>query len=100
VDNQIDNEKLIERLKKHPKIANRLISLLDVTENESGTYDIADDVEEKFIEEIRKMGAEVMESWATNQVQKKIDEVCQDNKNLIRHSKKNFIGKQRLVPSK
>lgn len=64
------DKKLLERLNKNPKMRSRIEDLLDIVENTSEDCRTADAAEQKVIEELRKMGNEVLSSWATNIVEK------------------------------
>lgn len=86
---------LAKKLEKYPYIKARMESLLSVAENTSGNFDLADDAEEQLIIEIRKMGQEMLQTWADNQVEKKIIETKKSGKAKA-HSKKNSIGPQHL----
>jgi hypothetical protein len=55
----------------------------------------ADEAEMKAIEEVRKLGKEVMHEWADHQHKKQI-EIFESQTRARKHIKKNFIGKQYL----
>lgn len=86
---------IIKRLEKHPYLITRLNAMLEVAENTTGTYDLADDAEEKLYTEVQKLGNELLQSWAENQIVSKSEELTK-NTNVTRHSKKNCIGIQSL----
>ena len=87
---------LVQELEKFPNIRERLEIMISVAKNNSGEYDLADDVEEKICEEISKMGRELMEAWGANQEIAKSAQTLKNNKEVVRHSKKKFIGIQNL----
>jgi len=87
---------LVQELEKFPHVRERLEIMLSVAKNSSGEYDLADDVEMKICEEISKMGLELMEAWGANQEAVKSSLVLKNNKSIIHHSKKKFIGIQNL----
>ena len=62
--------KLVERLKKHPKLFARMEELLKVVENAGGDIKKAAEAELRFIEEVRQLGNEALSSWATIQAEK------------------------------
>lgn len=72
---KLSDEELNQRLHAHPQIRERIVSLLSVVEAEGGGLRRADDAEERLIEEIRRMGQEAMQAWATGQVQQTEQEV-------------------------
>ena len=55
---------LINRLKQHPKLLDRMEALLNVVENSAGDCTKADDAEQYVIEELRKMGNDALHCWA------------------------------------
>jgi hypothetical protein len=83
---------LVERLEKHPHLRDRVEAILNIAENTTGELERADDAEMKAIEEMRKLGSELLQAWAINQETKKNSQAVEGNTQLIRHSKKNSIG--------
>lgn len=55
---------LIEQLRKHPELFERVRSILEITASAEGTIKKADEVEALLIEEIRRLGHTTMETWA------------------------------------
>lgn len=55
-----------ERLEEHPELLSRIEAILDIAEGKDENRDTADEVEERAIEELRKLGQELMKDWATN----------------------------------
>jgi hypothetical protein len=88
---------LIERLEKYPHLRDRFEAILNIVENTTGEIEKADDAEMKAIEEVRKVGSELLQAWASNQEMKKNSKSLEENPQLIRHSKKNYIGSQHLA---
>lgn len=84
-----------EKLKKHPKLQKRFSEILNITENTSGELITADEAEGKTIEEVRKLGQEVMQDWATSQHQKQAEEIVKQHPTR-KPIKKNSTGKQHL----
>lgn len=84
-------ERLIKRLQAQPMLRARIEALLDVAENAAGNLQKADDVEERLLEGVRKLGNELLHAWADGQQNKKNKEAKVSGG--IRHCKKNFIGK-------
>lgn len=63
----MDSDKDIEflkRVKQHPKLYERMKSILDVAEAKGDNPDTADAVEARVVEEVRQMGADVIGEWA------------------------------------
>lgn len=73
----------------------RLNAMLEVAENTSGVYDLADDAEEEIFVAVRELGNEMLQNWATAQIEYKSEKALIDKK-AIRHSKKNFTGTRGL----
>lgn len=80
--------KLINRLTQHPELMDRFESILDVVENKYGDMEIADDVEERVIGEMQKLGNKTLEGWAKNQSAVKAEKFS-SNKKGRKDSKKN-----------
>jgi hypothetical protein len=57
----------LERLTKHPKLLERMNRLLDIVDNADGRATRADDAEACVIVEMRSLGREVLEEWATDE---------------------------------
>lgn len=68
-----------ERLKKHPNLKKRFETILDIAENAHGDCIKANDAGEQVIEEVRKLGQEILQDWANNQnsqqMQRTLEEV-------------------------
>lgn len=58
-----DEEQLIKRLREHPKLKERFLTILEVTSNTDGPIKRADEVEALLVEELRQLGNASMESW-------------------------------------
>lgn len=56
---------LIEQLRKHPEIRDRVQSILELASNAEGTLKTADQVEDLLIEQVRQLGNATMREWAT-----------------------------------
>jgi hypothetical protein len=55
---------LIEQLRQHPEMLERVQSILDIAYNEAGPLKTADQVEELLIREMRHLGNTSMHQWA------------------------------------
>ena len=62
-----DQRLLLKGLDSHPKLMVRFLSILSLAEepDSNGTIRSADEVEALLIEEVRKLGKEGMETWAS-----------------------------------
>ncbi len=93
---QLSTQELVRRLEAHPHMRERIASLLTVVEDESGELKLADDAEDRVIEEIRRMGQEAMQAWANAQVDKTTQTALQAGK-THREGKKNCTGSPPLA---
>ena len=57
---------LIEQLRQHPEIRERVQSILELAHNPDGPLKTADEVEDLLIEEIRRLGSVTMHEWAAH----------------------------------
>ena len=58
-------EQLLERLRKHPELMERFEAILEITESGSkeGPIPKADDIEDRLVEEVRRIGNASMRQW-------------------------------------
>ena len=92
------NLDLAERLKKHPKLFYRVEELLAVVENAGGDIKKASEAEMRVIEEVRQMGHEALQSWATGQAEK-VSEEANKRDGVRSAGKKNSAGTARSESS-
>ena len=59
-----NDQLFLNRLNEHPELRERMEGLLNMVENETGNFTKADDAEQYAIEELRKMGNDILHSWA------------------------------------
>ena len=90
---------LSTRLHKHPEVRARVEQLLDVCDDRAGDLRSADDAEQRVIEELRELGHEVLEDWATGQVEARCA-VLDRTTGVWREGKKNSAGTACLGTSK
>lgn len=91
-----DDLKFLERLNSTPGLRKRFEEILNIAHNTSGELITADEAEEKAIEEVQKLGREVLKEWAENQHEKAIETIKRGNPKVKKHVKKNSIGNQHL----
>ena len=84
-------ESLEERLRRHPALRARLESLLDMVEDESGQFERADDAEVFLISQLRSLGQEVLQQWATNEHQQ-LEQHWDNRDGVARKEKKDSTG--------
>jgi hypothetical protein len=61
---------LLERLRQHPEMMERVQSILEIAYNTEGPLKSADQVEELLIQEMRRLGNTSMHQWATQAEQR------------------------------
>lgn len=90
-----------ERLKDNPILRARIDSIIAIAENEDGSIEKADDAEQRAIEELQKLGNELMHAWASRQQERKSEEQQrQADPSVRRHGKKKSTGTQALAKSR
>jgi hypothetical protein len=87
---------LVSRIQAQPGLEKRIEAILDIIENKSGEFITADQAEGAAIEEIRKLGQELLRGWALNQHNKATETAKQTHPNIKKHGKKNSIGNPHL----
>ena len=79
--------RLIERLRQHPEMLDRVRSILDLAHATDGPLQSADEVEELLIQELRQLGHSTMNQWAT-QAEVRVGEELQRQDVTVRSRKK------------
>jgi hypothetical protein len=79
--------KMMERLRRHPQILDRVQSILEIAENKEGRLKTADEVEELLIQEMRQLGNTTMRDWA-GAAQEQMAEVLRRQEPTLRSRKK------------
>jgi len=83
---------LVKRLSRYPELKTRVEQLLDVVENTKGDIELADDAEQRVVDELRGMGGELLQGWAANQTLSKESAISVKGVNARRDVKKNYTG--------
>ena len=91
-----DDQKFLERLLIHPVLKKRFEEILNVAENTSGDIITADEAEGRAIEEVKKLGKEIMKEWAISQHEKQLLKTQNESPKARKHTKKNSTGRQPL----
>lgn len=95
---QVSDEALLRRLRGRPDLRERVISILEVVEAEEAGLKRADDVEDRLVEQLRRLGQEAMQSWANTQVElTEHEQRCYGG--VHREGKKNSAGTRPLATS-
>lgn len=87
----LSDEELLRRLGAHPQLRNRMESLLQAVEDEAGELREADAAELRVIDEMRRMGQEALQAWASGQVERTSRQSCQE-RGVWSEGKKNCTG--------
>ena len=82
---------IFDKLSKHPAIETRILEILKVLEDDSKELNSPDAVELYLIEEIQKLGLEVLQEWSTETANKLVADI-KNKQGVIKHSKKNSFG--------
>jgi len=78
---------LLERLRQHPEMMERVQSILDIAYNTEGPLKSADQVEELLIQEMRRLGNTSMHQWAT-QAEQRVSRELKAQDGTVRSRKK------------
>ena len=92
------DEAILRALNAHPQIKSRIAAILAVVEDAAGDLKEADAAEIRLIEEIRRMGQEAMQAWASHQVDL-VEQEIRRTAGVHREGKKNSAGTPRLATS-
>lgn len=79
---------MIERLRRHPRMRERVQSILEIAENKEGPLKTADEVEELLVQEMRKLGNTTMRDWAGDAQERLTAELRQQDATLRSRKKK------------
>jgi hypothetical protein len=83
---------LIQQLRDHPEMLERLRSILDLTGNADGPLKTADEVEGLLIQELRRLGHTSMTQWAKQAEARVSDELTRQDPTLRSRKKKCLSG--------
>lgn len=80
--------RLIEQLRRHPQMMERMQSILEIAGNEEGPLKSADEVEEMLIEEMRKLGHTTMSQWAIGAEERVSTQLRKEEPRVVSRKKK------------
>ena len=92
----MSDEALLNRLNVHPELRSRVESMLLVVDDEMGNLQEADAAEMQLIEQMRRMGHESLQAWASGQAIKAAESAGQES-GTWRGGKKNSSGTAHLA---
>ena len=76
-DEALRASRLAARLAQYPELRARFEEILAVAENERGDANTADEAEERAVEQVRRLGQELMQSWAERKHERVVREYDQ-----------------------
>ncbi len=85
-------DQITAKLSKHPELLNRVERCLEIIENADGRTTLADDAEERVIEELREFGRELLEKWAYDESQRQEGLLLNSGLAVKKKAKKNSTG--------
>ena len=84
----------LNRLNEHPELRERMEALLNMVDNETGNFTKANDAEQYAIDELRKMGNDILHCWAQKADKKSSENFREQNKTHHCDGKKKSDGTQ------
>lgn len=79
---------LIRRLRKQPKMMERVQRILDISNSSEGPLKTADEIEELLLEEMRRLGNDTMTEWATQAEKRVGQEFQKQDPTMLKRKKK------------
>lgn len=86
---------LKERLAAHPKLRVRFEQILALVEDADDQVNTADEAEERTIEEMRRLGNEILHDWAAHKCLQAAQQTLSEKPEANSNSKKNSTGTRR-----
>lgn len=74
------------RLERHPELLERFESILDLSQSDE--LKTLDEIESVLIEEVRKLGGETLQSWASRREEQLEKKLREENENVRMREKK------------
>lgn len=84
---------IVAILSKHPALEKRIAEMIEIVDVKPGEYKTADEAEEFVIREVKQLGQELVQEWATGQQDTVAAEVIR-HEGAIKHEKKTSLGIQ------
>ena len=86
-----EDKELLNQLNSRPDLKKRVKSILSVAIDDGDGIVNADEAESRVIEEVRRMGNEVLTGWAESRAEKSEANLPADE-NIVRSGQKKYIG--------
>lgn len=91
-----DRKKSFEdRVNEIPGLRERFEAILTIAEAEGNELKKADDAEQRTIDEVRKLGNEVLHAWARKREEHTVSQLTQKESKVTGHGKKKSTGIRR-----
>jgi len=79
---------LIRRLRKQPKVMQRVERIVEIANSSEGPLKTADQIEELLLEEMRRLGNDTMTEWATQAEKRVGQELQKQDPTVLKRKKK------------
>lgn len=79
---------LIKKLRRQPRIMERVRSIMEITQGSDGPLKTADQVEELLLEEMRRLGNATMNEWAAHAHGRVGQELKAEDPTVLKRKKK------------
>ena len=83
---------LAQRLSRFPSLKNRIELLINIIEDSAGDCQKADEAEMKVIEELRRMGSEVLHCWSEHKIEKASGHFNKEYSTAVKSGKKTLVA--------
>jgi hypothetical protein len=91
-----EDQELLNLLNRRPDLKKRMKSILSIACDDGERIVKADEAENRVIEEVRRMGNEVLTGWAESRIEKSGADLPSGG-NISRSGQKKFVGTARSV---
>lgn len=78
-------------MEAHSELKERIEAILWIAENEDQRFGTADEAEQRAIEELRKLGNEVLHAWGRRRSEQTSTEIRQESK-AVKHGERKSTG--------
>jgi len=89
---------LEQRLEDHPELRAKLEELLKIVENADGQIELADEAEQRVVDELSGLGRAALRGWAMRQERTTATELGELNPAAQKDRKKSFTGIPESAP--
>jgi hypothetical protein len=79
---------LIRRLRKQPKVMQRVERILEIANSSEGPLKTADEIEDLLLDEMRRLGNDTMTEWATQAEKRVGQELQKQDPTVLKRKKK------------